>query len=281
MRYTLIGFKQQDAIELGLDVTDLILLDYIQRANGTPDMKHVIVDDVSYVWLSHKKIHEDLPILDISEGTLKNRLLNLKKKGMIMSTSVKLHTGTMSYYSLTVDATSLTNDVPRQENEIAGHSEVTCPRHSEVTSNNTLDTYNKLENISINTNIKSNPIQSKDIDNFVNDYNEICKSLPKCAKVTNSRRKSIAKILKKYSNEDILQVFNKAEASDFCTGRNDRGWKADIDFILRENKFVSILEGKYDNNKPSGTFNGGKDIFSEYGHVHTGGTRGELVNEQF
>ena len=280
MRYTLIGFKQQDAMELGLDVTDLILLDYIQRANGTPDMKHVIVDDVSYVWLSHKKIHEDLPILDISEGTLKNRLLNLKKKGMIMSTSVKLHTGTMSYYSLTVDATSLTNDVPRQENEVAGHSEVTCPRHSEVTSNNTLDTYNKLDNISMNTNIESAP-QSADITKFVDDYNTICKSLPKCCKLTKERRKAIAHIIKKFKKEEILQVFNKLEQSDFCAGRNSRGWKADFDFILRENKFVSVLEGKYDNSTPSGTYNGGKDIFSEYGHVHTGGTRGELVNEQF
>ena len=81
---------------------------------------------------------------------------------------------------------------------------------------------------------------------FVEDYNSICKSLPKCTRVTTKRSKGISNLLRKYSYDDILTVFNKLEASDFCTGKVN-GWRADIDFILREDKFVSALEGKYDN----------------------------------
>ena len=82
---------------------------------------------------------------------------------------------------------------------------------------------------------------------FVDTYNSICVSLPKCARLTAKRSKGISNILKKFTDEEILEVFRKLEASDFCTNRSNKGWKADIDFILREDKFVSVLEGKYDN----------------------------------
>ena len=34
---------------------------------------------------------------------------------------------------------------------------------------------------------------------------------------------------------------------DFCLGKNDRGWKADVDFFLRSATLNKILEGFYDN----------------------------------
>ena len=81
---------------------------------------------------------------------------------------------------------------------------------------------------------------------FVDDFNSICVSLPKCVRMTSKRSKGITNLIKKYKYEDILEVFHKLEASDFCSGRSGR-WRADIDFILREDKFISVLEGKYDN----------------------------------
>ena len=136
MRYSVLGFNQELAVQAGLDLTDLMLLDYIQRANGSPDMKHIIKDDVSYVWLQHDKIHEDLPILGLAEGTLRNRIMTLKKRGYIQSVTVKIGTGTLTFYSITDSTMSLINDV-------RCHSEMTSPRHSEMTSNNILSN-NKL-----------------------------------------------------------------------------------------------------------------------------------------
>lgn len=83
---------------------------------------------------------------------------------------------------------------------------------------------------------------------FVDTFNSTCVSLPKCQRLNPKRSKAIANILKKFTEEEILEVFNKLEASDFCTGRSGK-WRADIDFILREDKFISVLEGKYDNRR--------------------------------
>lgn len=80
---------------------------------------------------------------------------------------------------------------------------------------------------------------------FIEKYNTICTNLPKCLKLTDKRIKAIKKLMKTYSPFDIEDVFIKANKSDFLTGKNDRGWKADIDFILREDKFISIMENKY------------------------------------
>lgn len=84
---------------------------------------------------------------------------------------------------------------------------------------------------------------------FVDTYNSICKSLPKCQRLNAKRSKSITRVLKNYSDEEILEVFNNLENSDFCTGKNESGWKADIDFLLKEDKFDRILEGRYNNKK--------------------------------
>lgn len=101
---------------------------------------------------------------------------------------------------------------------------------------------------------------SKDINNsqnlmsfksFIELYNSICVSLPKAIKLTDKRRIAILNIIKKYSYEDIKQVFINLENSDFCKGKNGTGWKADLDFVLREDKFVATLEGKYNSNTKS------------------------------
>ena len=97
----------------------------------------------------------------------------------------------------------------------------------------------------------NNSQNSTTINNFIDLYHRICVSLPKVVKVTDKRKKGILNIIKKYSYEDIKQVFINLENSDFCKGKNDRGWKADLDFILREDKFVATLEGKYGYKKQS------------------------------
>lgn len=38
----------------------------------------------------------------------------------------------------------------------------------------------------------------------------------------------------------------KLSSSPFCRGENERGWKADFDFLTAESSFVKLMEGKYD-----------------------------------
>jgi len=101
---------------------------------------------------------------------------------------------------------------------------------------------------------------------FIEKYNTICTNLPKCLKLTDKRIKAIKKLMKTYSPFDIEDVFIKANKSDFLIGKNDRGWKADIDFILREDKFVSILEDKY-SSKQKLSSKAGTDVGSHSGRI--------------
>ena len=79
-------------------------------------------------------------------------------------------------------------------------------------------------------------------------YNAICTSLPKVVRLTDKRRRAVRLIYGKgYTPEQLDEVFRKAQASSFCTGQNDRHWKADFDWLLNENNLVKVLEGKYDN----------------------------------
>lgn len=91
--------------------------------------------------------------------------------------------------------------------------------------------------------------KEKDVEQYVEYYNEYCTRLPKVRRVTPDRKQKILRFIKEYEWEDIIEVFQKANESDFLTGQNDRGWKANIDFFLRPDKFVSILEGKYGGKK--------------------------------
>lgn len=102
----------------------------------------------------------------------------------------------------------------------------------------------KIKKSLIDKSIKEGGMEKPKI-NFTEMYNNICTNLPKCVKVSDKRLKAINKLINKYSADEIHVVLEKANNSDFLTGKNDRGWKADIDFILREDKFINILEDKY------------------------------------
>lgn len=69
---------------------------------------------------------------------------------------------------------------------------------------------------------------------------------------TEKRKKSIRNFEKQLSKEQFLEVCKEANASEFCRGNNDRGWKADFDFLIRADKATNILEGKYGASKQAG-----------------------------
>ena len=90
MKYSILGFNQQAVLNLSEDITtdDLLLLNYIYEAVASPSMKHLVSNDIAYVWLQHKKILEDLPILNIGEDSLKRRLKKLSDLNLIASKQV-------------------------------------------------------------------------------------------------------------------------------------------------------------------------------------------------
>lgn len=72
--------------------------------------------------------------------------------------------------------------------------------------------------------------------------------LPKCSKITEPRKKAIKKLLAELAEptpEAAGKYFSAfaTKARSFHFGENDRGWKADFDFVVRVETLIKTREG--------------------------------------
>jgi hypothetical protein len=65
------------------------------------------------------------------------------------------------------------------------------------------------------------------------------------ARMTPERRKKLPGFIKRHPVDDITEAIAALERSPFCRGENDRGWKADFDFLLQPKSFTKLIEGTY------------------------------------
>jgi hypothetical protein len=79
--------------------------------------------------------------------------------------------------------------------------------------------------------------------------------VPRITTITESRKKlAYARMKEPFFRENWIAGMEAIRQSPFLTGKNDRGWKADIDWFLRPDSLPKILEGKYETQKTG--FNG-------------------------
>ena len=78
-------------------------------------------------------------------------------------------------------------------------------------------------------------------------------ALPKAARLTAKRRdKAAARLRDEPSPVYWTAVIQTLARSSFATGKNDRGWKADFDWLVaNDTNHVKVAEGKYDDRKPT------------------------------
>lgn len=73
-------------------------------------------------------------------------------------------------------------------------------------------------------------------------------SLPTARTLSGGRLRALKSRMKEpFFRSNWQAAIRKAAESDFCKGKNDRQWKADIDWFLRPDTVAKIMEGKYDN----------------------------------
>ena len=149
-----------------------------------------------------------------------------------------------SYYSLLSWNTFQKIDRP-SESKIPEYDENTMQRLFVDNSSNVRRGVSPNKNrIEDNKNIKE---KEEKRNRIIDIYNTTCTNLSKTQKLTDKRKKSIEAFLKEFSIEQFESICKIANVSDFLTGKNDRGWKADFDFIIKTDKAIAILEGKYNN----------------------------------
>lgn len=97
---------------------------------------------------------------------------------------------------------------------------------------------------------------------IVDMYNDTCVSFPRLKTLSDARKKAIRARLNTYSMADLQMVFEKAEASSFLKGKNNRNWSANFDWLMKDANIVKVLEGNYDD-KPGGSISGSTNKVAE------------------
>ncbi len=140
---------------------------------------------------------------------------------------------------------------PKTENVTQALQNVTPP----VTENHESKSKSKSKSKSIELDIEREVEREKKAqespppyEEILQEYNEICTKLPRATILNDRRRKAIKTLC---SNKDIGRAnislaFQRAQESDFLSGKNKRGWTANFDWIMNPTNIVKILEGNYD-----------------------------------
>lgn len=116
--------------------------------------------------------------------------------------------------------------------------------------------YNNIKELSLHSSSSSvckptqnsDPIDYKKFSEFFNNEIDNNRSvIPKVKAISEKRKKMIWARIREHGKNSLADVVGQATSSDFLNGKNDRGWVADIDWMLRPNNYVKILEGNYKN----------------------------------
>ena len=92
MRQYIFRFEQERMVKLGLNVTELLILDYMIGFFGNDIIKARVVNQEHFFKLSYKKIFSDLPILNIQERQLRNIFKHLEEKKIIKRLKKEIET---------------------------------------------------------------------------------------------------------------------------------------------------------------------------------------------
>lgn len=121
MKYSVHGFYQPKAVELGLSNDDLLVLRWFVDFAGTDKMRTIIEPDGIYYWINYSTVLEDLPVLQISKDRLQRKhFKKLCDVNVLKHKHVK-QGGSFSYYAygLNYDALIyLQNATPYGENNV-------------------------------------------------------------------------------------------------------------------------------------------------------------------
>jgi hypothetical protein len=90
---------------------------------------------------------------------------------------------------------------------------------------------------------------NKVLEDAISGWNDLAAvaGLAGVQRLTEPRRRALKARLSEAGGIDgWLAMLERIRDSAFLTGGNDRGWRADFDFVVKESNFTKIMEGKYD-----------------------------------
>lgn len=86
-------------------------------------------------------------------------------------------------------------------------------------------------------------------------YHQCCTTMPKVKAISKTRQAAMRNLYNEYGIDGFEDVFAKAGASDFLTGRTGKWNGCGFDWLIKPANFLKVLEGTYDNSKKARGFN--------------------------
>ncbi len=101
MKYTIMGFNQQKAVEFNLDTDDLLILSYFSDFRDTELMVCEEFEGKKYYWVKYEALLENLPILRAkNKDSIRRRFKKLQDAQILVHKCKKSKEGTYSFYGI-------------------------------------------------------------------------------------------------------------------------------------------------------------------------------------
>jgi len=81
----------------------------------------------------------------------------------------------------------------------------------------------------------------------MDDFNRICTRMPAVNEAGSDRIEEVQARLMKYDRWKIVEIFRLAADSDYLNGKNNKGWIASFDWLMKESNFTMVAEGNFNN----------------------------------
>ena len=180
--------------------------------------------------------------LDFEENTVQLALQALESLGMIVTNNGYFAIAGWEEYQ-NIEGMEKIREQNRIRKQRQREKEKLLPNNNHVTSRDSHAT-----DIDIDKELDKDKEKEKiDYQRIVDMYNDTCVSFPRLKSLSENRKKSIKARLKTYSYDDFKTLFEKAEASDFLKGKNNKDWSATFDWLIKDSNMAKVLDGNYDN----------------------------------
>lgn len=213
---------------------------FARRVYMSVEEVEVILNECLTVGLFNAPLYEEYNIITSSAIQKRYLAATEKRKGASIKKNFFLVND-----ELTTDEAELIQEKPQQK-EV--NSELTPQSKVKESKGNNI--YDSKESY-IQSQEDGKQSSRLDYGKIVQMYHEKCPSLQSVSKLTSERKRAIKARFTKdlHGNLEELAVFlDRVEASDFITGRNG-AWKGKrgVDWIFKQENFIKIQEGNYDN----------------------------------
>ena len=139
MKYTVLGFQQQKLIDNELTIEDALILRVIKDMYSSNRMDSIIKDNKRYIWINHKYLLEQIPIIG-SLSKLKRSLKKLSEKDLletVLINSKKGVAGKFSYIKHTSKLDTLEDyDTKGQNERIKGQNDTRLSQNERIKGQN-------------------------------------------------------------------------------------------------------------------------------------------------